>query len=348
MGSVESLDIDFRALVEHIPPVTYVAASGPDWTILHISPQVEPLLGYPPREFTARSRLWINLLHPDDRDWVLERDAEVQRTLKPWDEEYRMLTREGRVVWVRDQATPVVESDGRSAFWQGVLSDISAAKLAVEAVRGSEQRYRALVEQVPAVVYLCTNDPVPVMLYIAPQVHGLTGYGPEELQDPLIWRTMTHPDDLPNVSETWAAGVRDDAVVDREYRIIGRDGRQTWVRDQNIPIRDEAGAVRYRQGVMQEITDRKLWEESLRESEERYRALIEQVPAIVYISSNEARPRTLYVSPQVQRLLAFDPRDLIEDRELWLNSVHPMIAASSSSSGSAPSRRASRSRANTG
>ena len=200
IGSVESLDIDFRALVEHIPPVTYVAASGPEWIVLHISPQVEPLLGYPPREFTAHSHLWISLLHPDDRDWVLERDAESQRTLEPWDEEYRMITRDGRVIWVRDQATPVVESDGRLAFWQGVLSDISAAKLAVEAVRGSEQRYRALVEQVPAVVYLCTNDSVPEMLYIAPQVQALTGYGPEELHDPLIWRTMTHPDDLTNVS----------------------------------------------------------------------------------------------------------------------------------------------------
>ena len=323
MGSVESLDIDFRALVEHIPSVTYVAASGPEWIVLHISPQVEPLLGYPPREFTARSQLWISLLHPDDRDWVLERDAEAQRTLEPWDEEYRMVTRDGRVVWVRDQATPVVESDGRLAFWQGVLSDITAAKLAVEAVRGSEQRYRALVEQVPAVVYLCTNDSAPEMLYIAPQIRDLTGYGPEELHDPLIWGTLIHPDDLANVSEAWASGIRDDAVVDREYRIMGRDGRQTWVRDQNVAIRDDSGVVRYRQGVMQEITDRKLWEESLRESEERYRALIEQVPAIVYISSNEARPRTLYVSPQVQRLLGFDPRELIEDRDLWLNSVHP-------------------------
>jgi PAS domain S-box-containing protein len=322
-GPVESLDIDLRALVDRIAPVTYVAASGPDWVILHISPQIEALLGYPLREWTARSGLWISLLHPDDRDWVLERDEAAHHTLEPWDEEYRMVTRDGRVIWVRDQATPVVEADGRLAFWQGVLSDITAAKLAAEAVRGSEERYRTLVEQVPAVVYLCTNDSLPEMLYVSPQVHALTGYSAEELPGPLISGDMVHPDDLPKVVETWAGGLRDEAAVDREFRIIGRDGRQTWVLDQNVPIRDESGVVRYRQGVMQEITDRKLWEESLRESEERYRALIEQVPAIVYISSNEARPRTLYVSPQVQRLLGFDPRDLIEDRDLWMNSVHP-------------------------
>jgi PAS domain S-box-containing protein len=316
--------VDLRAFLEQIPPVSYVVPTGPPGQVyLHISPQIEAMLGYPLSDWTKGTTLWPALVHPDDRERVFRDHDRCCETLEPWDQEYRMITRDDRIIWVHDQASVVTDERGDAVFWQGVMSDITAPKMAEQAIRESEERFRTLVEQVPAVVYLCTNEPSPKMLYISPQVQSLTGYQPEELCDLHAWAGMIHPDDAPAVERTWAEALRDDAEVDREYRLRGKDGRDLWVRDQNGPIRDEAGVVRYRQGVLYEVTDNKLWEESLRESEERYRTLVEQVPAVVYIDSNDARPRSLYVSPQVEPLFGYTPSQLMGDPDLWAKSIHP-------------------------
>ena len=317
-------EIDLRALLEQIPPVSYVVPLGPPGQMcLRISPQVEAMLGFPLSDWTSSTTPWPSRIHPDDSDRVFRAHDRCSDTLEPWDEEYRMIARDGRVIWIHDQASVVTDDDGNPSFWQGVMSDITAAKLAEQAIRGSEERFRTLVEQVPAVVYLCTNDPAPRMLYISPQICSMTGFEADELREGDAWTAIIHPDDVATVARTWVDGLRDDAVVDREYRLRGKDGRQLWVRDQNGPIRDDSGVVRYRQGVIYEVTDNKLWEESLRESEERYRTLVEQVPAVVYIDSNDPRPRSLYVSPQVEPLFGYTPSQLLGDPDLWASSIHP-------------------------
>jgi PAS domain S-box-containing protein len=321
---VEFGEIDFRAIIEQIPPVSYIVPVGPPGQVcLHISPQVEAMLGFPIAEWTGGSGVWPDHVHPDDRERVFADHDRCSETLEPWDQEYRMIAKDGSLVWIHDQASVVRDEHGRAMFWQGIMLDITPAKVAEQAIRESEERFRALVERVPAVVYLCTDEPAVEMLYIAPQIESLTGFDADELLGPGAWAKAIHPDDLARVSATWETSVRDEASIEHEYRLRGRDGRQLWVRDQNGPIHDDAHGVRYRQGVLYEITDNKLWQESLRESEERYRALVEQVPAVVYIASNDARARNLYVSPQIEPLFGFKPADLLRHPELWWNSVHP-------------------------
>jgi PAS domain S-box-containing protein len=72
--------------------------------------------------------LWADVMHPDDRDWVVASCAEANASGLAWHAEYRMLTRDGRVVWVRDMATIVRGSDGQPLCWQGVMIDITALK----------------------------------------------------------------------------------------------------------------------------------------------------------------------------------------------------------------------------
>jgi diguanylate cyclase (GGDEF)-like protein/PAS domain S-box-containing protein len=107
--------------------VIYIAETGSEARWRYVSPQVEQILGYTPNEWCADRKLWAARLHPADRDWVLaEEEVELERTgeLKPT--EYRMLHRDGRVVWIRDDAA-LVDNNG-TLLWHGVLSDVTERK----------------------------------------------------------------------------------------------------------------------------------------------------------------------------------------------------------------------------
>jgi diguanylate cyclase (GGDEF)-like protein/PAS domain S-box-containing protein len=124
----------YRLLVEQIPVVTYVDAVDRSSSTLYMSPQVHEVLGYSPEEWTGDPSLWARLLHPDDRERVLAENTRTNATGEPFREEYRMFHRDGRVVWVQDEAALVTDDAGRPRFWQGVIVDITERKRAEEQV----------------------------------------------------------------------------------------------------------------------------------------------------------------------------------------------------------------------
>jgi PAS domain S-box-containing protein len=117
-----------RTLVERLPLVTYAHPLGDRATLLHVSPQIEGLLGYSPEEWTDAPELFAQLLHPDDRERVLAEVARAADGARPFRSEYRMLTRAGDVAWLRDEAAGVRDAAGRLAYVQGYLLDVSERK----------------------------------------------------------------------------------------------------------------------------------------------------------------------------------------------------------------------------
>src|SRR5207249_1415286 len=115
----------YRVLVEQIPVVTYIDAVDARSSTVYISPQVDEMVGYGPDAWTSDPHLWAKLLHPDDRDRVLEENDRTNETGEPFRVEYRLVSRDGREVWVRDEATLVRDGEGRPRFWQGVMYDIT-------------------------------------------------------------------------------------------------------------------------------------------------------------------------------------------------------------------------------
>jgi len=120
----------YRSLVEQIPVAVYTDAVDRTSSAIYVSPRIEGLLGYPPDAWTADPELWQSRLHPEDRAWVLAEHLRTNATGEPFRAEYRMRARDGRVVWVRDEAVLLSDPSGASVHWQGVLSDITEAKRA--------------------------------------------------------------------------------------------------------------------------------------------------------------------------------------------------------------------------
>jgi diguanylate cyclase (GGDEF)-like protein/PAS domain S-box-containing protein len=120
--------VGYSELLARVPAIVYVADAGKTGRWHYVSPQIEQILGYAPAVWCADPELWLDRLHPDDREWVLAREE----TLSGADPdslalEYRMLHRDGQVVWIRDDAVLVRDANG-DLRWHGVLSDVSERK----------------------------------------------------------------------------------------------------------------------------------------------------------------------------------------------------------------------------
>jgi diguanylate cyclase (GGDEF)-like protein/PAS domain S-box-containing protein len=134
-GDLREMERRYRTLVEQLPLVVYVDALDELSSNIFTSAQVEPILGYTPEEWQSDPDLFVRLLHPDDRDRVLAAHARTHRTHDPLSVEYRLLSRDGDVVWIRDEGVIVLGDDGAPLYLQGYLLDITAEREAEEQLR---------------------------------------------------------------------------------------------------------------------------------------------------------------------------------------------------------------------
>ena len=146
-GAVERLELEhqFRRLVEQLPLTIYVDAIDDNAANLYTSPQIEELLGYTVEEWLEDAELYVKLLHPDDRDRVLQEVRASNATGRAFRSEYRLLARDGRTVWFHDESITVTDAEGRALYSQGYLLDITAGKLAEQ--RLEELAYTDTVTQ---------------------------------------------------------------------------------------------------------------------------------------------------------------------------------------------------------
>ena len=130
-------EAQYRSVVERVPGVVYVAEAGQHGRWHFVSAKIEELLGYTAEEWTADPTLWINRMHPADRDRMIMAEMQETERAEPkgrW--EYRLLARDGRVVWViDDEAVISRDADGRATMVQGILVDISDRKDLEEQLR---------------------------------------------------------------------------------------------------------------------------------------------------------------------------------------------------------------------
>jgi diguanylate cyclase (GGDEF)-like protein/PAS domain S-box-containing protein len=125
----------FRTLVEQLPLTVYIDAIDEASSNIYTSPQIESMLGYTTQEWLADPLLFVRLLHPDDRERVLAVHAHTHATHEPLCVEYRLLARDGRVVWVLDEARIISDPSGGGQVLQGYLLDVTARKEAEELLR---------------------------------------------------------------------------------------------------------------------------------------------------------------------------------------------------------------------
>ncbi len=315
----------YQALIEQVPVIIYTEDLGDAVAVSYMSPRVKDVLGFAAEEFMGGSDKWMELIHPEDKERVAAEAERAQRESDTYLIEYRIFTRDGRERWFYDEAALTRGEDGEPVCWQGFMMDITSRKETEAALRDAEERFRNLVEQTPAVTYIeAVSDDVGETVYISPQVETILGYPAEEwTANPVKRRELVHPDDIDHMVESYRTGAEAGSPVQMEYRMKATDGRWVWFRDESALVYDLDGRPQFWQGVMHDITTQKETEDRMVEAEERYRTLIEQIPAVAYIDALHGTGVTIYISPQAEDLLGYGAQEWVDDPDLWERLIHP-------------------------
>jgi diguanylate cyclase (GGDEF)-like protein/PAS domain S-box-containing protein len=228
IDQIKSGGDDYRRLVERLPAIVYASELGEHGRWRYVSPQVEEILGYSPEEWLADPGLWSRLLHPDDRERALSQESlrsVAERNPPPVD--YRMITRDGDIVWILDEAVLEPDEEG-TPIWHGVLYDITERKL-------TEQELHRAAAQQAAVARLgerALRDGNPETLMqeavaLMTEIDGVCGACIWEIDRDSRWLHLrAGPDGKPQETDQHVAATREThpgATLDSKLHVIVDD-----------------------------------------------------------------------------------------------------------------------------
>src|SRR6266513_777075 len=226
-------------------------ADAQTFAFTFVSPQAERMLGYPLARWTTEPTFWKDHIHPNDRDWATSFCFDATHAKRPHDFEYRMVAADGRMVWLHDVVTVVVEND-QPVRLRGVMLEITERKRAQEALKESEERYRILVEFSPNSICVHRGGK---LLYVNPagvQLFGATN------RDELVGHSVLdfiHPDSLPavrdRIRQVGAGGTA--PLIDEKFVTLNGEVRDVEVTA--IPIIWEQAPAA--QVIIRDISERK-------------------------------------------------------------------------------------------
>lgn len=248
----------FQTLVQNSSDIITLADAG--GTVLYQSPSMEWVLGHDPELRVGRNLLRTRLVHPED---LARHNAAIAEAVRDPGAgvagRFRMLHRDGSWRYMEGTFRGLAGESGVRGVVVNIR-DVTERVEAEERLKEAEARYRALVEQVPVMVYVQDAETLETV-YDSPRIETMLGY-PRDIceKDPGYWVGILHPQDREWVMAEEAAAREKDAFG-HEYRVIAADGREVWVRDEATLVRDAEGNPRHWQGVISDVTERKALEE---------------------------------------------------------------------------------------
>jgi len=316
---LQRMDAELRRVLSCVSDCLWSAEidSAGRMTYRYYSPVVESITGRGPDYFLVGPERWLNLIHPDDRPSFCKAILRVKTGHSLCEEEvYRILRPDGTIRWVRDSIRASRNGAEELLRVDGVLSDITNSQESEKALRASEKRFRALVEKSQDAIALL--DAEGTIIYASPSTYAVLGYTPEEFFGRKA-RLEIHPDDFSRVNDLFQEiKTGPGKSYSTELRYPHKDG--TWRYLEGIAINRlddpavQAIVVNYR-----DVTQRKAAEAALRESEERFRQLVENSTDLICETSSETR--FTYLSPNYRDVLGYESHELL-GRKLF-DLVHP-------------------------
>jgi PAS domain S-box-containing protein len=205
----------------------------------------------------------------------------------------------------------------------GVAIDVTERKAAEEKLEESRRRLSSLLANAPAYLYRCRNEPEWPNEFVSEHALELTGFTPKELTDgSVMFADLIAEEDRDRVWEEVQAALNEGRRFELRYSVRRKDGGVRHVEERGRGIYGEDGGVEAIEGVVYDVTERVRAEERLADAEERYRTLVEQIPAVTYIDWAVGSDAPLYTSPQIEGMLGYTPEEWI-DGKLWPKCLHP-------------------------
>jgi diguanylate cyclase (GGDEF)-like protein/PAS domain S-box-containing protein len=312
----------YATLLANEPTFVYRRLNEPAWPMEFASAYALELTGYSPKDLLVSGTVkYGDLIVEEDRVRVREEVQTGLRERRRFKLRYSIRRKDGELRHVEEHGQGIYGRDDEVEALEGLIYDLTEQVRTEERLREAEERYRALVERMPAVVYIQEIGSPDSAVYMSPQIETLTGYTPEECKNPDLRWSMVHTDDREWLQAEDHREVEPGEVFATEYRVLHRDGHTKWVRNESVMIEEEATGTRYWQGFMLDITGRKRTEEALRRS----KASLAEAQRISRLGSWEwdLKTREAWWSDETYRIYGFEPHQFSPTLESTTEVFHP-------------------------
>ena len=240
------------------------------------SEMIWELLGLEPGDGESSIERFLEFIHPDDRERTLRNVNEVLDHGEEFYDEFRVVHRDGTMLWVTSKGVVIRSEDGKAEKMLGVNIDITERKLQEEAIRESEERFRNMADTAPMMVWVAGTDKL--CSYVNKRWLDFRGRTMEqELGDG--WVEGVHPRDWPHCLEVHNASFERKDQFELEFRLRRFDGVYRWVVSRGTPRFTPQGEFLGYIGTAMDITDRKESERELREAHDELNQLKNQLEA---------------------------------------------------------------------
>ncbi|MEH2419786.1 MAG: PAS domain S-box protein [Nostoc sp.] len=282
--------------------------------------------GWKQDEFCGQS--FFQFLHPDDLPELMEDMTTLGSSFPTLtNRERREFTVNG-IRWFQWNTITIHDHKGELVEIQGVGRDITEQQAALHerqlaevALRQSEKKFRTFAENSHAVIWISSADSFQP-LYISPAYETIWGYSPQTLlEHPDSWLDNVHPDDRDCATQQIEQLLSGSQFISAEYRILPSDGSVRWIWNRGFAVYDQQGKVDYYGGISEDITERKLAEESLQESEARLSLALEAGEMGIWDRNLNAN--TSMWSANMGPLYGLPSGTLCPTIEGYLNLIHP-------------------------
>jgi len=283
----------YRALAENSADIIFsLDVTG---TFTYISPQVSRY-GFAPQEVVGKGLR--QFIHPDDQANVLNNYRQEMHDGTSISSKFRIIDKSGAFYWIEENSNIKRDEQGNPTGMVGILRDVTDRVRAEEALRESEQRFDQLAEQSGTIAW--EVDAGGLYTFVSHVSKAVWGYSPDELVGRMHFYDL-HPESGREAFREVAFSIfeRKEPFWNLENAVEAKDGRLVRVSTNGIPILDADGTLLGYRGSDTDITERKKIEETLVESEEKYRALTENTGDILF--SVDMAGIFTYISPQVNK-----------------------------------------------
>ena len=262
---------------------------------------------------------WKTIIHPEWQKTMMDYlKKEVIAQKKDFDKDYKIIRiNDQEERWVHGMGKIIYNEQNEPQQLIGTIQDISKQKNDENSLRESEEKIRNLLDTTDGIVWEADAATFN-FTFVSKQAERLLGFPVEEWYKDDFWKNHLHPDDKDKTIENCISRTRQMKSHDFTYRFMANNGQVIWLRDiVNVVIQD--GKPRWLRGVMFDITKQKKMEAALRESEEKYRKLVENSPdaVVIYIDG-----KIVFVNEEGIRMIgAKNKEDLIGKPVLQF--IHP-------------------------
>ncbi|MEZ5359807.1 MAG: PAS domain S-box protein [Candidatus Zixiibacteriota bacterium] len=289
------------------------------------------IFGKEPGSFDVTFESFIQAIHPDDQKGV---ETSIKDALNDdssgWQIDYRIRLLDNSIRYVHEEAETIFDQESRPIKRYGTIQDVTELKIAEEALK---EKHRQLLEaQRIAHIGNWWHDLLTGEMYWSDEFFRILGI---EKQTPTAEMAIPyiHPDDLPSLYQAMEESAHGKREQEHDFRIIRPDGQIRWIHNRWVSQFDKKGKELKQIGTHQDITERKLIEEALRESEDKYSKAFHSSPLVLSLTDIEDG-RILEINDSYTRILGFSREDAIghttlelgiwctlKDREIYVNTL---------------------------